>query len=83
MKSVHANDVRIPAAAREALDRNEEVLVLSHDRPDPGQLPDLKPRGRVPILIAHGSADNDVLTLLPVRGRSFPGTTCGTCCRRA
>ena len=33
MKTVRANDVRIPAAAREALERHEEVLVVSHDRP--------------------------------------------------
>ncbi|MGH7868311.1 MAG: hypothetical protein ACREP9_11985 [Candidatus Dormibacteraceae bacterium] len=30
---VRANDVRIPPAARQALARHEQVVVLSHDRP--------------------------------------------------
>jgi PHD/YefM family antitoxin component YafN of YafNO toxin-antitoxin module len=33
MTTVHANDVRIPSAAREALARREVVMVLSHGRP--------------------------------------------------
>jgi len=33
VKTVRSNDFRIPAAAREALERHEEVLVVSHDRP--------------------------------------------------
>jgi hypothetical protein len=31
--TIPANDVRIPAAAREALARHEAVMVLSHGRP--------------------------------------------------
>lgn len=33
MKTIRANDVRIPAEARSALDRHEEVLVVNHGRP--------------------------------------------------
>jgi hypothetical protein len=33
MKTIRANDVRIPAEARAALDRHEEVLVVNHGRP--------------------------------------------------
>lgn len=33
MTTIAANDVRIPAAAREALARHEAVMVLSHGRP--------------------------------------------------
>ena len=33
MKTIRANDIRIPAEARAALDRHEEVLVVNHGRP--------------------------------------------------
>ena len=33
MKTIRANDVRIPAEARAALSRHEEVLVVNHCRP--------------------------------------------------
>jgi antitoxin (DNA-binding transcriptional repressor) of toxin-antitoxin stability system len=33
VKTIRANDVRIPEAAREALARHEEVVVLNRDRP--------------------------------------------------
>jgi len=33
VKTIRANDVRIPAEARAALDRHEEVLVVNHGRP--------------------------------------------------
>ena len=56
MTTVPANDVRSPSAAREALARNEAVMVVSHGRPayvivtpdvyDAGQRPGPMPRGR-------------------------------------
>jgi PHD/YefM family antitoxin component YafN of YafNO toxin-antitoxin module len=33
MATIRANDVRIPAAARDAVARHEEVVVLNHGRP--------------------------------------------------
>lgn len=33
MTSISANDVRIPATAREAIARHERVMVLNHGRP--------------------------------------------------
>jgi hypothetical protein len=56
MTTVPANDVRIPSVAREALARNEAVMVVSHGRPayvivtsdayDAGRQPGPVPRGR-------------------------------------
>jgi len=73
MTTIPANVVRIPSAAREALARNEAVMVVSHGRPayvivtpdvyDAGQRPSPAPRGR---------RLREVLTMLATAPRPDP-----------
>lgn len=65
MTTVPANDVRIPSAAREALARNEAVMVVSHGRPAYVIVtPDAYEADRQPPPRSRGRKLRDVLAML-------------------
>jgi hypothetical protein len=65
MTTVPANDVRIPSAAREALARNEAVMVVSHGRPAYVIVtPDIYETDRQPPPMPRGRKLRDILAML-------------------
>lgn len=73
MTTVPANDVRIPSAAREALARNEAVLVVNHGRPAYVIVtPDAYDAGRRPVPVLRGRRLRDVLAMLVAAPRPDP-----------
>lgn len=73
MTTVPANDVRIPPAAREALARNEAVMVLSHGRPAYVIVtPDAYGAGRQPAPVVRGRRLRDVLAMMAAAPRPDP-----------
>ena len=73
MTTVPANDVRIPPAAREALARNEAVMVVSHGRPAYVIVtPDVYDAGRQPAPVPRGRRLRDVLGMLASAPRPDP-----------
>jgi hypothetical protein len=73
MTTVPANDVRIPSAARDALARNEAVMVVSHGRPAYVIVtPDAYDAGRHPAPAPRGRRLRDVLAMLAVAPRPDP-----------
>ena len=67
MTTVAANDVRIPSAAREALARNEAVMVVSHGRPAYVIVtPDAYDAGRRTGPAIRGRRLRDVIAMLGV-----------------
>lgn len=74
MTTVPANDVRISSAAREALARNEAVMVVSHGRPAYVIVtPDVYDAGRRPGRAPAGRRLRDVLAMLAAAPRPDPG----------
>lgn len=68
--TVPANDVRIPPAAREALARNEAVMVVSHGRAAYVIVtPDAYEQRRRPGPMPRGRRLRDVLAILAVAPR--------------
>lgn len=73
MTTVPANQVRIPSAARDALARNEAVLVVSDGRPAYVIVtPDAYDAGRQPEPASRGRRLRDVLAMLAAGPRPDP-----------